>query len=99
MCITRLVRNQCQKVPSGGIIVGYFLRSCNDFSSAESSGPGYLGAVFGRLDPWEGGLNLVGFSRAKGLKPGLGEALFEARRMVWKVVDGAGRRARHMRPL
>jgi hypothetical protein len=79
--------------------VGYFLRFCNDFSSAESSGPGYLGAVLGRLDPWEGGLNLVGFSRTMGLESVLGEAFFEAWRMVWKVVNGVGRRARHMIPL
>ena len=59
----------------------------------------YLGAALGNLAPWDGGLNFVGFSRTSGLELFLGVVFLEVWRMVWEVIDGAGRRARHMRPL
>lgn len=51
MCMDLLVKNQCMNVPSGGIIEGYFLVFCMACSSAESCGPGYLGASLGSLAP------------------------------------------------
>jgi hypothetical protein len=102
ICMALLVKNQCKNVPSGGIIEGYLLVFCAASSSADSRGPGYLGASLGNLDPCDGGLNFVGFSRTSGfdgLELFLGAAFLEAWRMAWDVVEGAGRRARHMRPL
>ena len=103
MCMVLLFMNQCRKLPSGGIIVGYFFVCCLACSSADNWGPGYLGGSFRIRDPWEGGLNLVGFSRTNGLE--LLEpffTLFEAWRMIVPEVVGVGdrdNRVRHIVPL
>jgi len=78
------------KVPSAGIIFGYFFVFCAAACSADNCGPGYLGGSFRSLAPWEGGLNLVGFSRTRALEDFLGalwEALRIAKEEVEEVVD------------
>ena len=76
----RLVRNQCMKVPSAGIMLGYFFVLCSVFCSPVSCGPYWRGICCFSLLPWEGGLNLAGFSRTRGF-----EVLAEAYRQVGKV--------------
>lgn len=66
-CTLLLVMNQCIKVPSGGIIFGYFFVLRDVASSSLSFGPGYLGASFSRLLGCEGGVNFAGFSSTRGL--------------------------------
>lgn len=91
-----LFKNQCMKLPSGGIIFGYFFVSCAAFCSADSWGPGYLGASARSRRPWEGGLNLVGFSRTRGLELLL--ELLEALRMSMEALEGCATRVRHIAP-
>lgn len=67
MWIARFVRNQYQKVPFAGIILGYFLFLRASLSTGEIVGPGYWRGAFLSRAGWEGGLNLVGFSRRIGL--------------------------------
>lgn len=38
-CMTRLLRNQCENVPSGLIMFGYFLVAMRFLSSSEIGGP------------------------------------------------------------
>ena len=82
----RLVRNQYMNVPSGGIILGYFFVCCSLFCSPVRCGPYWRGiCCFNRL-PWEGGLNLVGFSRTRGF-----EVLADAFRhlgKLWRTTRG-----------
>ena len=40
MCIDRLVKSQCIKVPSAGIMCGYRFVFCASLSLAEKGGPG-----------------------------------------------------------
>ena len=68
MCILLLFINQCIKVPSGGIRFGYFFFLCLAAASADSWGPGYRGGSLRNRAPWDGGLNLAGFSRTSGLE-------------------------------
>lgn len=44
----RFVKNQCMKLPSGGIMCGYCFVFCASFSGADKGGPGYCrgGALF-----------------------------------------------------
>jgi hypothetical protein len=83
------------KEPSGGIIFGYFLDFCLAISSSDSCGPGYLGPSLRSRAGWDGGVNLEGFSRTRGLDF---ESFFwfEALRIVRKVEEGIGRRVRHI---
>jgi len=97
-CMLLLLINQCMKLPSGGIIFGYFFVACLALSSSDKLGPGYLGASLGRRAPWDGGLNFEGFSRTSGLgaKAGFfGIAFLEA----WRAdrgLDRGGKRVRHI---
>ncbi len=69
--IERFVRNQYMKLPSGGIMWGYCLIFCSSVCWAESEGPGYCRGAFDlRRAPWDGGLNLAGFSSTIGLDGG-----------------------------
>jgi hypothetical protein len=86
--------NQCIKVPSGGIILGYFFFFCAANSSADKLGPGYRGASLRSRAPCDGGVNLDGFSRTRGFELFLG-ALCEALRIVRAVDVDVERRVRH----
>lgn len=90
------------KVPSGGIMLGYFFAACAAFSSADSCGPGYLGASLRSLAPWEGGLNFAGFSRTSGLEGFDGLELFfelfDALRMNKEGLVGWETCVRHIVP-
>jgi len=87
--IKRLVRNQCRKVPSAGIMCGYCFVFCAALSLADSGGPGYWrGGGRLRRAGCEGGLNLAGFSSARGL--GWEVALLDAARE--RMVGGGGSR-------
>jgi hypothetical protein len=99
MCILLLFRNQCIKLPGGGIRFGYFFVLCLAAASADNWGPGYLGGSLRSREPWDGGLNLVGFSRMRGLELLEGGLVtFEACRIVREVDDGIGRRVLHITP-
>jgi hypothetical protein len=99
ICMLLLFKNQFINVPSAGIILGYFFVAWRACSSADSCGPGYRGASFRGREPWEGGLNLAGFSRTRGFGArgvdffdnGL-EAFFEACR----TFCGAAKRERQI---
>lgn len=93
MCILRDLRNFPMTVLSGGIIFGYFLLACRAFSSSLRAGPGYRGASLRRRWPWDGGVNLVGFSRTRG-PLGLGELLAAGLALVEAARKEEGR-ARH----
>jgi hypothetical protein len=77
---------------------GYFFVFCLACSSADNWGPGYLGVSFGSLAPWDGGLNLFGFSRTKGFEDILVEVFLDAWRMLRDEADGMERRAVHIQP-
>lgn len=83
------------KVPSGGIIFGYFFFVCVAISSSDNRGPGYLGASLRRRAGWDGGTNLEGFSRTRGFDV---ECFFllETLRMEREVEVGTERRVRHI---
>ena len=85
--------NQYMNVPSGGIILGYFFVACAAFCSSVIWGPAYWyrGGPFEILEPWEGGLNLAGFSRTRGF-PGF--AFVVALRTNWflQIAPVCGRR-------
>jgi hypothetical protein len=88
------------KLPSGGIIFGYFFVFCLATSSSDNWGPGYLGASLRSRAGWDGGVNLDGFSRTRGLDFELEVFfLFEALRIARDVDEGFGRRVRHIAPL
>ena len=74
------------KVPSGGIIFGYFFFVCLAISSSDNGGPGYLGPSLRSRAGWDGGTNLEGFSRTRGLEDFLG-ALWEALRIAREEVE------------
>lgn len=86
-------------VPSAGIMCGYCFVFCASRSVAESGGPGYWrGGDRLRRDGCDGGLNLVGFSRTRGLAAA--EGLLDAARdrkvggwrsRGWEVKLGHGR--------
>lgn len=78
-------------------MLGYFLVAILACSSADKFGPGYLGGSFRSLEPWEGGLNLVGFSRRMGLELLflLGAFLEDTWRMLWGL-EAVERRVRQM---
>jgi len=78
---------------------GYFFVFCIACSAGDNWGPGYLGGSFRSLAGCDGGLNLAGFSRTRGLEGFLAGVFFEAWRTFRGVADGAARRVRHIRPL
>ena len=61
--MTRLFRNQWLNVPSGLIMLGYFLEAMRLRSSSETLGPYTLGPVSWRLSalPCEGGRYVSGW--------------------------------------
>jgi hypothetical protein len=85
------------KVPSGGIIFGYFFFVCLAISSSDNWGPGYLGASFLSRAGWDGGTNLDGFSRTRGFDVEF-FFLLEALRIVREIEVGTERRVHHMAP-
>jgi len=100
MWIVLLFINQCMKVPSAGIIFGYFFVLCLAISSSDNWGPGYLGPSLRSRAGWDGGVNLEGFSRTRGLEFEVDVFfLFEALRIVRDVEEGVERRVRHIAPL
>jgi len=80
------------KLPAAGIMCGYCFVFCAAFSVADSGGPGYWrGGGRLRRDGWEGGLNLAGFSRARGFAEE--EGLLDAFRRVVEGMVVAGLRS------
>jgi len=73
--MARFVRNQCMKVPGGGIMRGYCFVRCAVRSSALRLGPKCLGV--GRRSRWpcDGGVNFSGRSSTRGFG---GERVLEA---------------------
>lgn len=97
MWIVLLFINQCIKLPSGGIIFGYFFVVCLAISSSDNWGPGYRGPCLRSRAGWDGGVNLEGFSSTSGFDFEFEFFFwFEALRIVWEVEAGIERRVRHI---
>jgi hypothetical protein len=83
-------------------MLGYFFVFIFSFSSADRSGPGYRGASFLSLEPWDGGTNLVGFSRTRGLELEVPVRFLDGLVDAWRTMrDWAGvvNRVRQIVPL
>jgi hypothetical protein len=77
------------KVPSAGIMLGYFFVFCAFTCSDERGGPGYRGGSFRSFAPCDGGLNFAGFSRTGTFRAplGFGTAFWEVLRMLCAIVE------------
>ena len=70
MWMLGLFQNLWPNVSGGGAIPGYSLLLWAFISTSERGPPWCRGPdLLGSLEPWEGGLNLVGFSRTTGFWP------------------------------
>lgn len=78
ICTILLVKNQNMKVPTSGIEWGYLFFARSSICCGDIRGPGKLRGG-GRLSRagWDGGLNLLGFSKTLGLRVGVDGGVLE----------------------